>query len=128
MNKISTMISPLEISAPQEIFLVSEIPTDVYLLSRIGAGVTPEKRIPRKQLIWNHQTFSLQQRIQLQIKIVPELSSNKIQTSHHIYQKNISDINYLLMLHIFQILQKTNIIVIQIIHVLITKIPWMKLM
>ena len=51
MNKISTMISPLEISAPQEIFLVSEIPTDVYLLSRIGAGVTPEKRIPRKQLI-----------------------------------------------------------------------------
>ena len=46
---ISTIISPLEPSAPQETFLVSKIPTGVSILSGIGASVTPEKRIPRKK-------------------------------------------------------------------------------
>ena len=48
-TNISTMISKLEPSAPQEIFFVSKIPTDVYLLSGTGASVTPERRISRKK-------------------------------------------------------------------------------
>ena len=47
-SNISTLISQLELPAPQEILLVSKIPTDVSLLSGTGDSVTTERRIPRK--------------------------------------------------------------------------------
>ena len=65
--------------------------------------------------------------IQFQIKIVQESSTDRIQSFNHFYPTNLLDINYLLMVSIFQILQKTNIIILQIIHVLIMNIAWGKI-
>ena len=41
MTNRSTIISLLELSAPQEILLVYDMPNDVSLLSGTGASVTP---------------------------------------------------------------------------------------
>ena len=49
MTNISGIISQLELWAPQEILLVTEIPTGVYLLSVTGAIATLERRIPRRK-------------------------------------------------------------------------------
>ena len=84
LTNISTMISKLEASAPQEILLVSKISTDVSLLSGTVTSVTPERPISRKKGIRNHQKYHLKERIQLHTKIVPELSTNKIQYFHQI--------------------------------------------
>ena len=51
MNNTSNLIIQLEPSLPIEIFLESKIPTGVSLLSRTGASVTPEIRIPIKKYI-----------------------------------------------------------------------------
>ena len=50
-TNISIIISQLEPSAPQEIFLASKIPTNVSLLSGMGASVSIEIPIPRKIII-----------------------------------------------------------------------------
>ena len=47
MTNISTMISQLEPSEPQEIFLVSKMPTNVTIFSVTGVSFTPYIRIPR---------------------------------------------------------------------------------
>ena len=49
VTNISTTKSQLETSAPQEILLVSKIPTDVPPLSETGASAPPERRILRKK-------------------------------------------------------------------------------
>ena len=124
VTNISTMISQLEPSAPQEILLVSKMPTNVSILSSTIARVTSEIWIQRKKGIWSHQQCCLQEMIQFQIKIVQESSTDRIQSFNHFYPTNLLDINYLLMVSIFQILQKKNIIILQIIHVLIMNIAW----
>ena len=70
------------------------MPTGVSLLFITVASVTPERRIPRKKGILNHHKSLLQEIILFQIKIVPELSHKKIQSFHHIHQKDLLDINH----------------------------------
>ena len=43
------MTSKLEPSSPHEVLLISKMPTDVYILSRTGYRVIPERQIPRKK-------------------------------------------------------------------------------
>ena len=49
VTNIPNMISQLEPSLPQEILLVSKMPTYVFLLYVAGPSVNPERLIPRKK-------------------------------------------------------------------------------
>ena len=50
------------------------------------------------------------------------LAPNRIQSFHHFYKKDLMDIKNVLNVQNFQIKHKTNIIILQIIHVMIMKI------
>ena len=60
MTNILTMISQLALSAPQEILLVSKMPTVIFLFYVIVVSVNTKRSTPRKKRILNHQKFRFQ--------------------------------------------------------------------